>query len=111
MAGDLENFIELKKTALQELLALKAAGIGKQHPQIIAKENQIIEIEEKISTCKESHEDMVIFLKGTASIHMKAHPKFKKTEHALPTLLLQGWKIKTIIPAGDDKAYIWLTRE
>jgi len=111
MAGDLEDFIELKKTALLELGALKATGIGEQHPQIVAKENQIIQIEDKISACKESHEEMVILLKGTASIHMKGHPKFGKTENALPTLLLQRWKIKTIIPAGEGKAYMWLTRE
>ena len=111
IAGDLEDFIELKKTALQELVALKATGIGEQHPQIVAKENQLVEIEDKISACKESHEDMVIVLNGTASIHMKGHPKFGKTENALPTLLLQRWKIKTIIPAGEGKAYMWLTRE
>ncbi|MGJ8657097.1 MAG: hypothetical protein ACSHX6_11660 [Akkermansiaceae bacterium] len=110
-AGELEDLIELKKTALQELVALQATGIGEQHPQIAAKEKQIVELEEKITDCKETHEEMVILLKGTSSLHLQGHAKFGKTEKALPTLLLQGWKIKTLIPAGEDKAYVWLIRE
>lgn len=111
IAGELENLIELKKTALQELVALEATGIGEQHPQIVAKEKQILEIEDKIITCKDSHEEIVILLEGSSSVYMNGHPKFEKSENALPTLLLSGWKIKSVIPAGDKQAYVWLTRE
>jgi len=110
-AGDLEDLLELKKNSIQELAKLKTIGKGEKHPQVIAKEKLIIEIEDKINNCKESHEELIILLKGTTSLHMKGHSMFQKTEHALPTLLLQGWKIKNMVPAGEQQAYVWLTRE
>ena len=111
LASETEDLIQLKKTAIEELAALKAKGIGGQPPQITIKEKQILELEDKITKHKETHEEIIIQLVGTSSVHLKGHSKFGKTESALPTLLLQGWKIKTIIPAGEDKAYIWLIRE
>ncbi len=110
-AGELEDFIELKKTAIKELVNLKASGKGERHPEVLTKVQLITELENKISTCKESHEEIIILLKGTSSFYLKGHSKFGKTDTALPTLLLTGWKIKTMTPAGEDKAYVLLTRE
>ena len=110
-AGELEDLIELKQLTNKELTDLKATGLGKQHRKIIVKEEQISIIKDKIIALKETKEEIIILLNGFSSLHMKGNVKFAKTETALPTLQLQGWKIKTIIPTGEDKAYVWLTRE
>jgi hypothetical protein len=78
-AGELNELIDLKKAAHIELAALKATGIGKRHPQIVVEEEQLIEIEGIISTSKDSHEETVILLQETHSIHMQGHPMFGKT--------------------------------
>ena len=109
-AGELADLRELNKLAQQELIALKATGIGDHHPHIAAKEKQILELENKISDLRDVHEEVVILLRGTSSFHMKGHAKFEKTDKALPSLLLQGWKIKSITPLDGEASYVWLTR-
>jgi len=110
-SGELEDLTNLKNTASKNLLALKSSGIGHRHPEIIAKEKEIDKLQIKIENLRNSSQQVVILIKGTSSLYLEGHQKFNKSKTALPELLLNNWKIQNIVPAGDEKAYVWLSRE
>ena len=110
-AGELEDIMALKKTANKQLITLKSTGIGHMHPEIIAKEKEIEKLQNQIDDLRASSQEIVILIKGASSIYLEGHQKYGKSKTALPELLLSGWEIRNIISAGDEKAYVWLTRE
>lgn len=110
-ASELEELHKLKNSASKQLITLKSKGFGLQHPEIMAKANEIDLIEDKIEEYKISFQEIVVLLNGKASQHLQGHQKFGTTDTALPELLLNGWRIKNMISIGDQKAYVCLTRE
>jgi len=110
-AGELEDIVTLKNKAQEQLITLKSTGVGHKHPEILAKEKEIRKLEHQIENLESSFEEVVILIKGTSSYYLKGHQKFGKSETALTQLLLNNWKIQNIVSAGDEKAYVWLTRK
>ena len=110
-SGELGDLTNLKNTASKDLITLKSSGIGHKHPEIIAKEQEIHKLQIKIENLRSSSQQVVVMLKGTSSFYLKGHAKFNKSETALPELLLNNWRIESMMSVGDEKAYVWLTRE
>ncbi|GAA5496050.1 hypothetical protein Rhal01_02231 [Rubritalea halochordaticola] len=88
-----------------EVNQLLANGLDKNHPRVRTLNKRASELKQSIVTLKPPVEETLLFLQGTTAISLTS-----KEPVELQELLKQGWRIRSVTPAGESKAYLWLQK-
>jgi len=87
-----------------DIKKLRASGLAEGHPKLVELIDQSKKLETKIQKHTPPPQETILLIEGTKSTSLTDQP------NSLAQLLKQGWKINSITPAGENKAYIWLKK-
>lgn len=88
-----------------EVNQLLANGLDQNHPRVRTLNQRVDELKQSIVALKPPVEETLLFLQGTTAISLTS-----KEPVELQELLKQGWRIRSVTPAGESKAYLWLQK-
>lgn len=89
----------------REITELIANGLDNNHPKVLQLTKQADLLKDQITRLTPAPEETIILLQGTEATSVTGGDKVELQE-----MLKQGWHIRSLTTAGENKAYVWLQR-
>lgn len=89
----------------REITELIANGLDNNHPKVLQLTKQADLLKEQVTQHTPPPEETIILLEGTQGTSLTSGERVNMQE-----MLKQGWHIRSLTAAGENKAYLWLQR-